>query len=197
MLPDITLVSALLFGTPAQLLDAAAGSYHRFFFLVFFVHLIPSLAVSAPRLHDIDRGGRWYLLVFTVVGVIPLVMSYCQPGTTAPNRHGEPASQDVALASSPVSLDLRLRCRVQATPRQNLKAGCTARQGGADRGRVRRPQNAGPRPNVSCLRPAFRLSKASRCPTATRAVPTAGAIQGSHITPAQRHCGSDTWFHVG
>lgn len=120
MLPDITLVSALLFGKAAQLLDAVAGSYHRFFFLVFFVHLIPSLAVSALAARH--RPQRQVVLArFHGRRRHPLVVSYFQPGTTAPNRYGEPASRDVDLASSPVFLDLRLRRRVQATPWQDLK----------------------------------------------------------------------------
>lgn len=55
--------------------------------------LIPSLAVSARRLHDIDRTG-WWLLIFVVplIGLIILIVWACQPGTPGPNRYGNPST---------------------------------------------------------------------------------------------------------
>ncbi len=51
--------------------------------------LIPSLAVSARRLHDTDRSGWWLLLVFIpVIGWLILLVWYCQRGTPATNRFG-------------------------------------------------------------------------------------------------------------
>lgn len=53
--------------------------------------LLPSLAVGARRLHDIDRTGWWQLVGFTVIGVILLIYWYCQPGQPGENRFGGPA----------------------------------------------------------------------------------------------------------
>ncbi|MGH9810768.1 MAG: DUF805 domain-containing protein [Terriglobia bacterium] len=50
--------------------------------------LIPSIAVGARRLHDIDRTGWWLLLAFTVIGGIVLIVWYCTKGTTGPTRFG-------------------------------------------------------------------------------------------------------------
>lgn len=52
------------------------------------ITFIPGLAVSVRRLHDIGRSGWWIFLVFTVVGIIPLIYWACQPGTPGPNEHG-------------------------------------------------------------------------------------------------------------
>lgn len=52
--------------------------------------LLPSLAIGVRRLHDIDRSGWWYLIVFTIIGIIPLIYWACQPGTPGPNRFGPP-----------------------------------------------------------------------------------------------------------
>lgn len=49
---------------------------------------LPGLAVSIRRLHDLDRTGWWYLLVFTIIGAIVLLIWYCMRGTTGPNRFG-------------------------------------------------------------------------------------------------------------
>jgi uncharacterized membrane protein YhaH (DUF805 family) len=56
--------------------------------IVGLVLFLPGLAVSIRRLHDIDRTGWWFLLVFTVIGLIVLLVWYCMRGTLGPNRFG-------------------------------------------------------------------------------------------------------------
>jgi uncharacterized membrane protein YhaH (DUF805 family) len=50
--------------------------------------LLPTLAVSARRLHDIDRSGWWALLIFTVIGYIVLIVWAFMRGTVGTNRFG-------------------------------------------------------------------------------------------------------------
>jgi uncharacterized membrane protein YhaH (DUF805 family) len=50
--------------------------------------LLPTLAVSARRLHDIDRSGWWALLIFTVIGYIVLIYWAFLRGTVGTNRFG-------------------------------------------------------------------------------------------------------------
>lgn len=59
-------------------------------------NIIPSLAVSVRRLHDLNASG-WWLLLFMVVGLIPLIGSlvtlgqivwFCMPGTAGDNQYG-------------------------------------------------------------------------------------------------------------
>jgi uncharacterized membrane protein YhaH (DUF805 family) len=49
---------------------------------------LPSLAVLFRRLHDIDRTGWWWLILFTVIGVILIIIWACMRGTTGANRFG-------------------------------------------------------------------------------------------------------------
>jgi uncharacterized membrane protein YhaH (DUF805 family) len=49
---------------------------------------IPGLAVSIRRLHDLDRTGWWFLLVFTIIGAIVLLVWNGMRGTIGPNRFG-------------------------------------------------------------------------------------------------------------
>jgi len=50
---------------------------------------LPSLAVSVRRLHDTDRTGLWYLLIFLpLIGGLILLIWYCMPGTYGFNRFG-------------------------------------------------------------------------------------------------------------
>ena len=60
------------------------------FFVVFgLTLLLPSLAVTARRLHDTNRSGRWMLLVFVpVVGWIVMLVLFALSGASGPNRYG-------------------------------------------------------------------------------------------------------------
>ena len=57
--------------------------------------IIASTCLVIRRLHDVDRSGWWYLIVFTIVGMIPLLIWYCTKGTKGNNRFGkDPLEQD-------------------------------------------------------------------------------------------------------
>lgn len=51
--------------------------------------ILPSIAVAARRLHDIDRTGWWLLIDFIpVIGWIVLIIWFCTAGTEGSNRFG-------------------------------------------------------------------------------------------------------------
>ena len=51
--------------------------------------LIPTLAVTWRRLHDTDRGGwSWLVIFFPFVGPIILIVFLALNGTPGPNRFG-------------------------------------------------------------------------------------------------------------
>ncbi|HZC85316.1 MAG TPA: DUF805 domain-containing protein [Rubrobacter sp.] len=51
--------------------------------------LIPSLAVTVRRLHDIDRSGWWILVALVpLIGTIVLLVFALLDGTPGPNRYG-------------------------------------------------------------------------------------------------------------
>jgi len=58
--------------------------------LILWVALfLPQLAVAIRRLHDIDRSGWWWLLVFLpIVGPLWLLVWQCSSGTKGDNRFG-------------------------------------------------------------------------------------------------------------
>jgi uncharacterized membrane protein YhaH (DUF805 family) len=59
------------------------------------VTLLPSIAVTARRLHDTDRSGWWQLLLFIpIIGWIVLVIFCAEQGK--PNRYGD-SSQGPAI----------------------------------------------------------------------------------------------------
>jgi uncharacterized membrane protein YhaH (DUF805 family) len=55
-----------------------------------FATLIPNLAVSIRRLHDIDKPGAFYLCtLIPVAGPIIMLICYLMPGTVGANRYGD------------------------------------------------------------------------------------------------------------
>lgn len=67
---------------------AQSGPFSALFSLAV---LLPTLAVGARRLHDIDRTGWWLLLVLVpLIGTLVLLWFLVQPGTPGRNRFGPP-----------------------------------------------------------------------------------------------------------
>jgi len=60
--------------------------------LVSLALLLPSIAVGSRRLHDTGRSGWWQLLVFTIIGIILLIVWLASDGEKAANKYGEPIS---------------------------------------------------------------------------------------------------------
>ena len=50
------------------------------------ITLIPSLSVFSRRMHDVGRSGWWYLLIFTIIGIIPVLIWLTRKGTEGPNK---------------------------------------------------------------------------------------------------------------
>jgi len=50
--------------------------------------LVALLSLTARRLHDVNKSGWWYLLIFTIIGIIPLLYWFVQKGDETDNRFG-------------------------------------------------------------------------------------------------------------
>jgi len=81
---------AFLASIVAAFIDGAAGlgDVSPVQSIVGLVLLLPGLAVSARRLHDLDRTAWWLLLLLTGIGIILLIIWDCMRGTQGPNRFG-------------------------------------------------------------------------------------------------------------
>ena len=89
----VTAVSGIL--DYAIFSDSETGPLQSITSLLLF---LPGLAISFRRLHDIDRTGWWWLIAFTVIGIILLLVWACTRGTAGANRYGPDP-----LAGAPVS----------------------------------------------------------------------------------------------
>ena len=54
--------------------------------------VVPWLAVSARRLHDTGRSGWWFLIAFTIIGIIFLIVWWAREGDANENQYGHLAT---------------------------------------------------------------------------------------------------------
>jgi uncharacterized membrane protein YhaH (DUF805 family) len=77
-----------LAGIVTEIIDAAIGISLTTAIFSLAV-LLPGIAVSVRRLHDLDRTGWWVLLALVpVVGIIVLLIWFCTNGTDGSNQFG-------------------------------------------------------------------------------------------------------------
>jgi uncharacterized membrane protein YhaH (DUF805 family) len=72
----------------ANIVDAAIGM-QLVGLIVSLALLLPGISMGVRRLHDLDRTGWWFLIVFTGIGAILLIVWACLKGTAGPNRFGQ------------------------------------------------------------------------------------------------------------
>ncbi len=77
-----SILDLLVFGTRISEHQGPIGG------LVLLVHLVPVIALSVRRLHDIDRTGWWLLLDLTIVGALVIFIFSVTRGTSGPNTYG-------------------------------------------------------------------------------------------------------------
>jgi len=56
--------------------------------IFFLATAIPQLSLIFRRLHDTGKSGWWFLLSFTIIGLIPLFVWWCTTGDPEKNRYG-------------------------------------------------------------------------------------------------------------
>tara|TARA_Y100000591_G_scaffold196497_1_gene170096 strand:- start:670 stop:1044 length:375 start_codon:yes stop_codon:yes gene_type:complete len=49
---------------------------------------IPQLSITFRRLHDVGKSGLWFLISFTIIGIIPLIIWWCTMSEPKKNRYG-------------------------------------------------------------------------------------------------------------
>ncbi len=88
----------IIFSIIANILDYMFGTVYVFSGIYGLAMIIPGLAVSVRRLHDINKSG-WMILVvlIPVIGAIWLLVLYVMEGTPGENQYGpNPKEEPVA-----------------------------------------------------------------------------------------------------
>ena len=69
-------------------IDLALGAGGNVYLVVLLAMMLPSLAVSARRLHDVDQSAWWLLLYITPLTSLFLFYWWLKPGTPGANDYG-------------------------------------------------------------------------------------------------------------
>ena len=87
----LEIVTSVLDGFLGTYTVTSFGKMIGFINLIFLLAiLLPSIAVAVRRLHDTDRSGWFYLLIFIpIIGSIVLLVFFVQQGTNGRNRFGD------------------------------------------------------------------------------------------------------------
>ncbi len=97
----------IIFCLLAMIVDNVAGTkirglpYGLFYCIYALAVLIPGLAVTARRLHDVGKsGGFIFIVLIPIVGFIWLLVLTCLNGNQDENAYGPNPKQVVQLASA-------------------------------------------------------------------------------------------------
>jgi uncharacterized membrane protein YhaH (DUF805 family) len=98
----VILVSGeLLVGVLANESSPIAIVFTLIYVLYVLASIIPTIAVSVRRLHDIDKSGWWLFIgLIPVVGAIWSLILMCTDGTNGPNQYGPDPKALEAYASA-------------------------------------------------------------------------------------------------
>lgn len=75
-------------GIMLEIISAASNAPTIIGTLCSLATVVPSLAVLWRRLHDTGRSGWWFLITFTGVGIIVLIVFACFDSTPGVNQYG-------------------------------------------------------------------------------------------------------------
>ena len=77
-------IVGIIFGV----LMSVAGFFMYIYYIYAAAVLVPSIAVSVRRLHDVGKSGWFYLLAFVPLANIYLLVLFCTEGNRGPNAFG-------------------------------------------------------------------------------------------------------------
>ena len=81
--------------------DAANDQPGLLAMLFYLAALLPTIAVSARRLHDTNRSGWWILIgLIPFLGALVLIVFYLLDGTPGPNKYGPDPKGRVSAAAA-------------------------------------------------------------------------------------------------
>tara|TARA_B100000902_G_scaffold248393_1_gene235081 strand:+ start:443 stop:877 length:435 start_codon:yes stop_codon:yes gene_type:complete len=82
------IIGALLSYLEASAMDISLEDASLLNNLFTLITVIPSIALSCRRLHDIDKSGWWLLISLTIIGIPVLIYWAIKAGDRQENRYG-------------------------------------------------------------------------------------------------------------
>ncbi|MCL0054968.1 DUF805 domain-containing protein [Dehalococcoidia bacterium] len=83
-----TTIASVVLNIVDMLIGTTSGSTGLLSGIFSLAVLIPQLALSFRRLHDIGRSAWWLFIALTGIGIILLIVWYCKSGDDGENQYG-------------------------------------------------------------------------------------------------------------
>ena len=103
-------------GLDAESLSPITGLFALLFIVFVIAHVLPGISLQVRRFHDLGQTG-WLVLVFVLLGLIPLVgllsaigqiIWFCFRGTNGSNRYGpDPLSSEFEVEDRNLNQNIR------------------------------------------------------------------------------------------
>ncbi|WP_345229517.1 DUF805 domain-containing protein [[Roseibacterium] beibuensis] len=86
----------------ANVIDTAVLGFPALSLIWMLGLILPGIAVSVRRMHDLDKSGWWiFIILIPIVGVILYIYWFVQRGTVGPNRFGpDPLAGEGTMAAA-------------------------------------------------------------------------------------------------
>ena len=79
----------ILFAFVLTIVDFILGTFPLLYVIYLLAIIVPGIAVTVRRLHDIGKSGAWYfIIVIPFIGGIWLLVLLCTDGTPGENSYG-------------------------------------------------------------------------------------------------------------
>lgn len=93
---DLCIINVIFDMIALQISNPTIATIAKILFRTYYLaSLIPMISLSVRRLHDIDKSGWWYLLVFIpAFGPLALFIFHSREGTDGFNRYGDDPKDD-------------------------------------------------------------------------------------------------------
>ncbi|MDP2886202.1 MAG: DUF805 domain-containing protein [Ignavibacteria bacterium] len=79
----------MLFVFVVAIVDYILGTFPLLYVIYLLAIIIPGIAVTVRRLHDIGKSGGWYFIILIpFIGAIWLLVLLCTDGTPGENNYG-------------------------------------------------------------------------------------------------------------
>jgi uncharacterized membrane protein YhaH (DUF805 family) len=79
----------ILFAVATCIVDYILGTFPLLYVIYGLAVIVPAIAVTVSRLHDVGKSGWWYFIcLIPIIGAIWLLVLLCTDGTPSVNGYG-------------------------------------------------------------------------------------------------------------
>ena len=83
----VLIINSIATAIDVLIFNFSFSDYGVTFILFNIIILLPQLSVAVRRLHDINKSGKWYLIILTGIGILFLFYWFTRKSTSENNKY--------------------------------------------------------------------------------------------------------------